>query len=342
MSRRTRWLTPVILAVGALAGGGTALALEAAVPEGPSASDERRIVTPVLSVRRLPVVVAAPIAARRLRQDLAKEVARLPADSCLAVAGPDVAFAHRADAPVVPASTAKLLTATGALLALGPDRRLSTAVVAGAPPVEGVVTGDLILQGGGDPLLATADYVARFRRQPQAFTDLDALAAAVVDAGVRRVSGAVVGDDGHYDRARYVAGWPARYIDQNVVGPLSGLSVNDGFASFPTPADPDRPLEPADDPAASAAATFAGLLEGRGVAVGGPARSGSAPADAMSVAAIRSAPLGDVVAQLLGESDNNTAELLLKEVGRDRGNAHDRGWGAGPHGGVGRRWRGSG
>lgn len=309
-----------MLAVGALAGAATARQLEADVSDaaapGPAPT---AMATPVLSVRRVPTVVAAPIAARRLYADLDALMSSLPADSCLIVEGPDLRYDHRGDAPLVPASTAKLLTATAALDALGPDERLRTAVVAPAPPAGGVVAGDLTLVGGGDPLLATPDYAARFVRQPQTFTDLDALAAAVQQAGVQRIDGSVVGDESRYDRTRYVPSWPPRYIDQNQVGPLSSLTVNDGFERFPLASGAGGPLEPAPDPAANAAGVLTLLLETRGVDVVGPPRSGTAPPGAVEVAAVESPPLRDVVGQLLRESDNNTGELLLKELGHGVG-----------------------
>lgn len=320
MRRLLRWLPPALLAVGALAGGATAWQLEAAVPQPPIAGPARAgTATPVLSVRRLPTVVAAPIAERRLYADLDALAAFMPADTCLVVEGPDLRYAHRADAPMVPASTAKLLTATAALMALGPDLRLRTTVVAPAAPAGGVVAGDLTLVGGGDPILASPDYAAGFKRQPQTFTDLDALAAAVQEAGVGRIDGSVVGDESRYDRTRYVPGWPARYIDQDVVGPLSGLAVNDGFERYPLEQGAAGPLEPAADPAANAAGVLTRLLEARGVDVVGEPRSGPAPAGAVEVAALESGPLVDVVGEMLRDSDNNTGELVLKELGLAEG-----------------------
>src|SRR3546814_7295244 len=100
---------------------------------------------------------------------------------------------------------------------------------------------------------------------PQVFTDLDALAASVVAAGVTRVEGSVLGDESRYDTARYVAGWPQRYIDQDQIGPLSALAVNAGFAAYPTSPDVWAELVAAEDPAREAAAVLTRLLEARGV-----------------------------------------------------------------------------
>jgi D-alanyl-D-alanine carboxypeptidase/D-alanyl-D-alanine-endopeptidase (penicillin-binding protein 4) len=322
VSRWLRWLIPVLLVAGAVAGSLAAWRFEAATPDPPaSTSVGTRALTPVLSVRRLPTILAAPIAARRLSADLDALMAFMPAGTCAVVRGPEVAYDHQGDLPVVPASTAKLLTATAAIEALGPTTRFRTAAMAGSAPTDGVVAGDLTVVGGGDPLLATADYAGRFKRQPQLFTDLDALAAAIEEAGVRRVEGSVVGDDSRYDRARYVAGWPARYIAQDSIGPLSALSVNDGFERYPRSLSDDEPLEPAADPPLYAAGLLTFLLEARGVDVGGPPRAGKAPAGAVEVGVLESPPLSEVVGQMLRESDNNTAELLLKELGRGGGEA---------------------
>ena len=66
------------------------------------------------------------------------------------------------------------------------------------------------------------------------------------------------------------------------------------------------------------------LLEERGVTVGGGAVSGTAPADAVEIASIDSAPMSDVVGEMLGNSDNNTAELVVKELGFDDAGAGTR------------------
>ncbi|RPI21443.1 MAG: D-alanyl-D-alanine carboxypeptidase/D-alanyl-D-alanine-endopeptidase, partial [Actinobacteria bacterium] len=90
----------------------------------------------------------------------------------------------------------------------------------------------------------------------------------------------------------------------------SALTINDGFAAWIPEAIRG------DDPARSAAATFSRLLAERGVAVEGEPAAGMAPQGAVEIAGIDSAPLRDVAAEALRESDNTTAELLLKLVGR--------------------------
>ena len=79
-------------------------------------------------------------------------------------------------APMPPASVAKALTALYALDRLGHDHRFTTEVIATGPVEDGVVKGDLVLSGGGDPGLDT--------------DDLYALAQQLKEAGIRAVEGA--------------------------------------------------------------------------------------------------------------------------------------------------------
>src|SRR3546814_12354737 len=102
------------------------------------------------------------------------------------------------------------------------------------------------------------------------FRSLDVLADRVVAAGVRRVEGRVVGDESRYDAERYVDTWPDRLIADGEVGPLSALTVNDGFLIW------GHPGVPFDDPPTDAAVVFAELLAARGVSFPAPAAAGPA------------------------------------------------------------------
>lgn len=311
-----RWVLAVALAVTTVVAA-VMVAGSHAPPTRAGGRPPERTATPVLSLRRALDPLADTAAEQRLLGGLDAFVAAQPADTCLQVRVGDIAYDHRSDDPQSPASVQKLFTAVAALTGLGPDETFTTEVLGTSPPVDGVVQGDLFLRGGGDPLLATGEYMARERNQPQIFTDIARLADAVVAAGVRGVSGAVVGDESRYDTERYPPIWPSRFMAQRAVGPLSALSLNDGFAYFP---EAQGAFGPAPDPAAYAAEMLARELRERGVLVLS-ARSGPAPAGAVPVATVQSPPVQEVVEQMLVESDNNTAELLTKELGRRRSGA---------------------
>ena len=305
---------PAVLAVLALGSAGVAAA-PALRDHKVSPAAAADIATPVFSLRRVAGAVSRTIAADHLTADLDGVFAQpvlgsARDDTCLAVRDPAgrTIYARDTTRSLIPASTMKLLTATIALDRLGADTRYVTPVKAAAPPQDGAV-GDLYLVGSGDPLLATADYAAQagWMQTARPATSIEGLADRVFNAGVRRV-GRVVGDESRYDRQRYLPSWEPNYATDPDVGPESALNVNDGYAAF-------KPrYVPSSAPAASAAATFADLLRARGITVGGTAE-GTAPPNAVTVAQIESPPMSEIVGEVLRDSDNIGAELLVKELG---------------------------
>lgn len=282
----------------------------AAADESPAPPETGPSSTPLLSARRLPTVLVEPVARRNLAARLDAFLEGNPAGTCIAVTddGRDL-YDARADDPMIPASTEKLLTAHAALTALGPETTFETALVGRTAPSNGIITGDVWLVGGGDPLLTTASYRAREREADQVHTDLTLLADQVAAAGVRRIVGDVIADETRYDDQRVVPSWPSRFVGQNQAGPLTALSVNDGLSND------DGILRRAPEPAVSAADDLVDLLADRGVSVGGTGE-GDAPDDAgVVLASTESPPMADVVGQMLTSSDNTTAELLAKELG---------------------------
>lgn len=220
-------------------------------------------------------------------------------------------YESNSEAAVEPASVLKILTAVAATDLLGSEMRFETVVSAGAQPVNGIVRGDLWLVGGGDPTLATEERVALLTRT-QPHTSLDALADRVAAAGVREVEGRVIGDESRYDRVRYIPSWPNRFIVDGEIGPLSALTLNDGFSTSGHPGIAFA------DPPADAGAIFKQLLEARGVQVRGGVDGGAAPGALVQLASIESAEITEIVSAMLRDSDNGTAEMLVKEIGLRR------------------------
>ena len=276
------------------------------------------LATPVLSARRVPDLLVRPQAARRLNAKVTPLLASAPVDRCVVIAdGPTVLFAEQPDTPMTPASNMKLLTALAALDILGPDATFTTTFSAGAAPVGGVVDGDLWMIGGGDPLIDSDTYQSTLRYGRTPHTRLEDIADQLVAAGVTSITGSIRGDDTFFDNMRTVPTWPARYVAQNQVGPLSALSVNDA-RTYPAVAGAGGGTpQPASDPPAYAATALTQALTARGVTVSGVAGSGTAPAGLAQILAVPSLPVSAIVGEMLRYSDNNTAELLQKAMGRE-------------------------
>ena len=268
------------------------------------------LVTGLLSFRRHPTPLADEAAIAEADAIWEASVARLTTvigtGSCLRVATADKILLDIGDAPVIPASNQKLFVAATALEVLGPDYRFTTELQSVAPAL-GVISGDIYLIGGGDPVLRTSDVPDPQQYPTINATALEALADQLVVLGVTTIDGNVVGDGSRYDDERRVPSWPDD-ITSAEAGPYDALLVNDGLISNGNYGlDPNR----------SGAVKFLELLRARGITVSGSAANSARPADAdfTTLALIRSLPLTDVLAEMLQTSDDNTAEMMLKEIG---------------------------
>jgi D-alanyl-D-alanine carboxypeptidase/D-alanyl-D-alanine-endopeptidase (penicillin-binding protein 4) len=272
------------------------------------------VTSPVWSARRVPTVLQASVQAslrRRLSASFTKllSAAVAPAHSCVAVDGADGPLARvEANAVFAPASTMKLLTGTTAIRRLGADHRFVTRVVSDR-------AGDLVLVGGGDPLLATPGFItgehAHDGYQNTPLTPLSDLADRIVAAGVRHVDGALLVDDHLEDSLRFLPVWKPSYASEGEIGALGALTVDRGFAP--------GTKTPATDPALNAGEQLEELLAARGVTIAGGVRHGLAPAGAHEVAHVDSQPLAAIVQEMVTISDNYAAEELLRAIAADGG-----------------------
>lgn len=205
-----------------------------------------------------------------------------------------VLFAHNPHLVLRPASNEKLATTYAALTALGPSFRIETDVLGEGARSGATWLGNLVLKGYGDPALSAAQ--------------LNKLAGQVVAAGIRHVSGRILGDESWFDTRRTGSGWkPDFYLHQSPA--LSALIVNRGWTGrFETTR-----------PALMAAQLFRGDLRRAGVTIHGGTALGVASEQAAPLAAVQSAPLSVLLRHMDVFSDNFYAEMLLKEVGAVQG-----------------------
>lgn len=112
--------------------------------------------------------------------------------------------------PLPPASVAKAVTALYAIDALGSGYRFATRVVAPQGVASGVVKGDLVLVGSGDPTLAT--------------DDLAAMAKRLKDQGVTKITGKLRGWDKALPYLKVIDPEQPDHVGYNPA--VSGLNLN--------------------------------------------------------------------------------------------------------------------
>ena len=228
-------------------------------------------------------------------------------------------FGHASATPVLPASTQKLAVAGAALAQFGPGHRYQTQVrAAGGPDANGVVRGDLVLVGGGDPALGQPIFAAIEPDRPR--TRLEDLVTQLKRAGVRAVTGRVVGDGSYFANEPVAAGWRARYFDQLDATNISGLTVDAGRRVVTKAGVLQATV--AEDPARQAAVTLRALLRKRGIKVRGGAASGAGVApDGPTLASVSSPPMGSLLRYMVQRSDNHLADTIFRSLGAARGDS---------------------
>ena len=265
--------------------------------------------TPLLSVRRAPTVLAADERAQTLLAAAVPLLGAIDGTSCAAIGvDGEVLASVNPDLTVIPASSLKVVVAEVALDVLGPAATFTTQFV-GAAPVGGVVTVDVYLVGGGDPVISQQWYTQitpTHKRPPVHVTSAEALADALVAAGITSITGRLIGDGSRYDAETYPPGWSADIRAGADGVPVGALVIDDSTSTAGAIST---------DPVAAATSTMAKLLQARGVTIAGGTATGPAAAGQAVLASAQSAPLTDLLNEMLATSDNLTAEMMVKEIG---------------------------
>lgn len=289
----------------------------------------------------------------------------------------DTLFALDPARRVAPASNMKLFTTAAALRVLGPGYRFATYLLVDAPARGGILEGDAILYGTGDPAISG-------RMLDNATAPFEAFADALERAGIREIAGDLVGDGSYFDD-EWTGAWEEDDLDAYYAAPVGALVFNESMVTIHVaPAAGVGPARvwtrpatigfalrnevrtvpsgrtavrfergdsgfvltgtivrgrgtvsrrlPVVDPANYAAAALAGVLERRGIRVGGVRvvrdaaasrvgfgrqRNGRGGTGSPRVLAIHRSPeLREIVRVTNHVSHNLFADALLKAVGR--------------------------
>ena len=215
----------------------------------------------------------------------------------------DQIWEQRADVPMQPASTNKILTAAAALLTLDRNARVTTTVqAADQTRMPGVV----VLVGGGDPVLSAAPASEdTWYRGAARIADL---ADQVRKSGIKAT--AVQVDTSLYSGPDMAPGWDPADIAGGDISPIQSVMLDAGRIQ-PTTLESRRSPTPALD-AGRALAVALGVDPAKVTIAPGPA-------EGRQLASVQSAPLMERVRQMMTASDNVMAETIGREVARATG-----------------------
>jgi D-alanyl-D-alanine carboxypeptidase/D-alanyl-D-alanine-endopeptidase (penicillin-binding protein 4) len=194
-----------------------------------------------------------------------------------------------------PASNQKLFTAITLLSRVGSNFRYETRVAATARQRSGVVDGNLVVHGSGDPTLTR--------------TDLASMAQRLHKHGLKRVTGHLVIDDTRYSHKTRVSGWKADFVPDES-GPVDAFSVDHDAWK--------RNARFLADPSHANGTLFRRALRRAHIKIQRRIEVGRSPRVRQGLVSHRSPTLAAIVDPMLTDSINFDAEMMLREAGAQR------------------------
>jgi D-alanyl-D-alanine carboxypeptidase/D-alanyl-D-alanine-endopeptidase (penicillin-binding protein 4) len=181
------------------------------------------------------------------------------------------------DSLMQPASNMKVITAVNALATMGPDRLFVTRVLSAPTP------GEVILQGGGDPLLS--------RREVKSLADQTAQSLGGGSSVIVHVDGDL------FPSTSRAPGWVAQYIGSST-GLVQALAIRGDYSTHPS---------------RNAADVFVQQLRSRGIQARIGPNLDAAP-DAPALAVTPGHSVASAVGVMLNESESMVAEVLFRHT----------------------------
>ncbi len=128
-------------------------------------------------------------------------------------------FEHNAEKCLTPGSTVKLFTCALALRELGPESTIKTSLYVTAKPADGIVKGDLLVYGRGDPTIGARCEESGFDNSLEKFVD------CVDAAGIKKIEGDLIGDDSFFITTPWASGAEWKDLQEYYGAESSALSV---------------------------------------------------------------------------------------------------------------------
>jgi D-alanyl-D-alanine carboxypeptidase/D-alanyl-D-alanine-endopeptidase (penicillin-binding protein 4) len=133
----------------------------------------------------------------------------------------DTLYARNAGKLFMPASNMKIITGAVALAQLGPDFRFRTTFAARGTVCNGVLHGDLVVSGRGDPTISDS-------MRGDALAPMRDMADSLAARGIRRITGRVVAGDTAFPEARLGYGWSWDDLNEPYSAGVDELFFNEG------------------------------------------------------------------------------------------------------------------
>jgi len=122
----------------------------------------------------------------------------------------------------IPASNMKLFTTAAALVKLGPEFRFCTKLyINGSIDENGILHGDLIIYGCGDPTITGRYYQGNITRPLESWAD------SLIARNIIAIEGDIIGDDNYFEEEIMGEGWAWDYQSDWYAAQISALSFND-------------------------------------------------------------------------------------------------------------------
>ena len=184
--------------------------------------------TPVPAPRLPGTIPTAPAGIQSLRADLSR-VFENPAFGRMqwavlvqSLASGETVYAANASKLVMPASNMKIVTLAAAAERLGWDYTYETTLVTAAPVVNGILKGDLVIVGTGDPTIGG--------RGGSATREFEDWADRLRAEGLTGITGRIVADARAFGQETLGAGWAWDYLGSGYAAGVSALQFNESVA----------------------------------------------------------------------------------------------------------------
>jgi D-alanyl-D-alanine carboxypeptidase/D-alanyl-D-alanine-endopeptidase (penicillin-binding protein 4) len=215
----------------------------------------------------------------------------------------------------MPASNQKILTSAVALAQLGPGYRYRTTFVTHGKVTNGVLDGDLVVIGRGDPTVSN-------RVRGNALLFLETVADSIAARGIHRISGSLRPGGNAFPDSVWGYGWEWDDLRGESAAPVDELELNEGMVQRAARINgrDTTVLVATTSPTESYLSTLAQAFARRGVTIGGPQSividSLVGPAD--TIYSFYSPPLREVLKPFLKPSQNQIGEALIKTLGLEK------------------------